>query len=107
MPDQQAAPWSTLPEVVPSEGRKSPPGPELVLTPDPVPPEVVVKVESGESGAHPDPNVPPPSYPIVTNEKRSWFRRRRKAIIIGVVIAVLAVVAIVVGVVVSQTRKDQ
>jgi len=101
MSNQQAVAWSTLPEVVPSEEHKSP-DPELVLTPDPVPPEVV-KVES-EPGVHPD--IPPPAYPIITNE-RSWFQRRRKAIIIGVIIAVLAVVAIVVGVVVSQTRKNQ
>lgn len=101
MSDQQAKGWSTLPEVVPSEQHESP-GPELVLTPDRVPPEVT-KVEP-ESEIQPD--VPPPSYPIITDE-RSWFRRRRVAIIIGVIIAALVVVGIVVGVVVSQTQKKQ
>jgi len=103
MSDQQTAAWSTLLEVVPSEGRKSPPSPEVVLAPDPVPPKVVevVKVESDELRVQLD-ILPLPSYlnPVITNE-RSWFRRRRKAIIISGVIAVLVVVAIVVGVVVS------
>ena len=93
--------WSTLPEVVPSEEHQSP-GPELVLTPDQVPPEIT-KVETKPEI---QPDVPPPSYPIITDE-RSWFRRRRMAIITGVIIAVLIVVGIVVGVVVSQTRKNR
>ena len=91
-----------------------------MLRPDPVLPEAVLpdadatkfKPESGpgeHGGVHTEPdidNVFLPSYPAIPNE-RSWFRRRRKVIIIGAVIAVLAVVGIVVGVVVSQTRKNQ
>ena len=115
MPDEKG-PWSTLPEVVPSQQDKYP-----VLRPDPVLPEAVlpdadatkIKPESGhgehEGGVHTEPdidNVFLPSYPAIPDE-RSWFRRRRKVIVIGAVIAVLAVVGIVVGVVVSQTRKNQ
>ncbi|KAK0644440.1 hypothetical protein B0T16DRAFT_417676, partial [Cercophora newfieldiana] len=103
MSNQQAAGWSTLPEVVPSEGDRSP-GPQLVWAPDRAALPEVIKVEP-QSSAHPD--VVPPPYPITAEKTASWFRRRRKAIVIGAIVAVLAIVGIVVGVVVSQTQNNK